>query len=175
MDPFLSRVIMLLLIIFHGCSSETKPKIQPPQQVQIKTLSPKEPFEWTKAEKKRFVEQLKTVKKGDKIEDVVKLLGPPFHSEQHVGKKRDDIRATVIYYYLKKVDEPTTATQEFGPATPKKRERSIKTFDQYIWMVFGRDNRLAGISTNIKGLVSQSVKVANSEEVVLENLDEPMK
>jgi len=149
-----------------------------PQPVQIKAVTPKEPFEWTRAEKKQFLEKLKAIKEGDKLQDVVKVLGPSYHTEQTVGKRSDDIRATVLYYYLrKKKDELTVSNQEFGPAIPKKEKRtdSNDQFDQYVALVFDKENLLAGAKTNITGLVLQSVRVANSEEAVLENLGEQVK
>jgi hypothetical protein len=174
-------LLVLHLTIFSGCSSETKPKVQPPQPVQEKTTTPKAPFEWTRSEKKQFLERLKTIKEGDKIEDVVKVLGPPYHTKQTAGKKEDDIRATVISYYLKKKDELTFNRSDGGFQTETKmyRTASEKTdsnehYDQRVSLIFGSGNRLDGVSTNIKGVTLQSVKFFNTEAAVLENLDEPM-
>jgi hypothetical protein len=122
------------------------------------TLTPKAPFEWSREEKKQFLDKIKALRTGDKIDDVVKLLGPPYSSEQSAGKKIDDIRGPWVSYYLKKQDNLLSNEKN----------------DQALDLEFNSDNRLVSIHTNIKGLRFGSLTGINSEGAVLENLGDPI-
>src|SRR6266446_7844657 len=70
MNPILSRAILLLITIFSGCSKGiTKPSTKP-NAVQVKTISPKVFFPDSTEQKKEYLAKMRTLKKGDKIEEV---------------------------------------------------------------------------------------------------------
>jgi len=113
--------------------NEGEEKDKTPTPLQIKKLTPKEPFEWTRDEKKQFVTNLKTIKEGDKIEDVVTLLGPPFSAEYSGPKKASEPRNGIaVEYYLKKIGTGSNELQ-----------------DQYILLVFDTAGKFKKIMTNI--------------------------
>jgi hypothetical protein len=127
MNPILSRAILLLITIFSGCSKgSTKPPTKP-NTVQVKTISPNVYFPDATEQKKEYLAKMRTLKKGDKIEDVVQILGHNFSTEPYDLEEIDEAYGTEVTY-------------------------SIDDFhghNQYISFWFGKDDQLIRMSTNI--------------------------
>ncbi len=154
------RFVMVVVAIARGWpqSPPRPPKLPAPKPPAIQTLTPKVPFEWSKTQKKEFLNRVKTLKAGDNIYDVAKLLGPPYEVEQISGKGlNDEVRGTFTTYFMKKQEESENLASE-----------------QYISLTFGIDGRLECISTNIRKLsfgglmTEQGIRFTD-----LEPLDEP--
>lgn len=60
-------------------------------------------YELNGKERDNLLEKLKTVKIGDSINAVKKVLGNPTQEENLIGKK-GEFNSTVLEYYLKRVD-----------------------------------------------------------------------
>ncbi len=161
--------LLVWLVIWGSCAQEEARQRLEDQRVDgvrrkvealAKTVSikaPKSPFEWSRAEKKQFLERLKTLKEGNNLEEVVKLLGPPYSTYVTNPKETREPRGMYIDYFLKKV-------RENGP-----NER----VNQYVFIHFDNDGKLINIMTNIKGLTVGELVKGNSGSAEIENLDEP--
>jgi hypothetical protein len=90
------------------------------------------------SEKMQLIDNVKTLKKGDNLADVVKLLGTPDYAHKIEPKKRGQITdgSSLVQYRLKKT---------FGPPNMNDPEISLE---------FDRNDQLKKISTNIANLTN---------------------
>src|SRR5689334_13313841 len=102
MDPVLIRTLAVAIAIFSGCRQDAERQTPPP--LNVNTSNQKGPFEWSPKQKKEFLTNLNNVKSGDKLEDVVKLLGPPYSAEYYGPKESEDIKGILVKYHMKKID-----------------------------------------------------------------------
>src|SRR5256885_1145045 len=79
----IAMVFLLLFTIFSGCSNWTKTPPVKPKPAPVKTISRKMVFPDSDELKKEYLAKMMTVKKGDKIEDVVQKLGSRFSTEPY--------------------------------------------------------------------------------------------
>jgi hypothetical protein len=127
MDPMLRRTILLLISIFSGCSNGTKTPPIKPKPVQVKTISPTFVFPDSDELKKEYLAKMVTVKKGDKIEDVVQKMASSFRTEPYDLGYIDELYGTKVKYSV-----------------------GYGIREQYVTFWFGNDDRLMRMSTNMK-------------------------
>lgn len=152
------RFVMLVVAIARGWPQSPPPPPAPKLPV-IQTLKPKLPFEWSKSQKKEFLNRVKTLKAGDNIQDVVKLLGPPYFVEQTGPKERNVVTGTAICYFMKKGEELSDMKGE-----------------QEVILSFDVEGRLESIDTNIRKLSLGNLEVKGGLRFGdLEPLEEPGK
>jgi hypothetical protein len=116
------------------------------------------PFELSKFEKKRFIDKLKTLKRGDKLTDVVELLGPPFYVSKIQPKRLQSeaeqrLNETLVTYLLKKSDVVTN------------------TNDPAVNLLFEPDGKLEGIATNIANLDVGDLILSNTKRIRVDEAD----
>lgn len=132
------------------------------RQLWVKELSPtsmptRAPFEWSRDEKRVFLEKLKSLKRGDKIDQVIAMLGPPYSSVPLLPKELNaDSDGTWVCYSLKRADNRGSNLKE----------------DQVIDLEFNTSNELVAIHTNIPGLKFGELGGLTTESAELGNLEE---
>jgi hypothetical protein len=100
--------------------------------------------------KKDLLAKTATVKKGDRIDDVVKTIGHSFTTEPYdLGDELDEIYGTKLIY---KIEDPRGVQHE------------------YITFWFGNDDRLVKTTTNMKDVPYSPRTRIHTEGIDLENL-----
>lgn len=168
MGAYYKVPLLVWLVIWGSCSREMEKQRLEEQRVDaleqkvhgiiktIDTKTPNPPFEWSRSEKKQFLDRLKNLKQGKQAAEVVKLLGAPYSVNVRGRKESPEPEGIYIDYYLKKIGEG-----------------SNEYHDQSIDLVFDNDGKLTDILTNIKGLTVGNLVTVNSGGTTLENLEEP--
>jgi hypothetical protein len=120
------------------CSSAESP---PPSTTGEKPPVVTYPYEMPPGRKKDFTEKFKLLERGQPLEEVVKLLGPPFRREGISAKEHDRPLGTQVTYYVRKLYDGV----------------NLK-YDQHASLRFGTDNRLVEVLSNNLVELSQGVK-----------------
>ena len=146
--------VPLLFLILGGCfNAPTKPVVIPkPAPSIIKT--PSSAFDWGSAgQKKEFFTKMTTLKKGDKIGDVVRILGGGFTTQPYDLGETDETFGTEVTYDLK----------------PNEGSAELMLYPS-VMLRFGKDDRLISADTAMKGPALASARRIHSSEMTLEEV-----
>src|SRR5215208_156987 len=100
MNSVLLPTILLLIAIFSGCSKGIKPPPVKPKPVPVQTTSSKFIFPNSAEAKNEYLAKMVTVKKGDKIEDVVQKLRGNFSTKSYETDEMDETYGTELTYIV---------------------------------------------------------------------------
>jgi hypothetical protein len=158
-----ARIVLLLIAITCGCSRDSgkqPAKATPSQAAGFggRNLPSKPPFELSEVEKLQFIDKLKTLERGDKLSDVMDLLGPPYAVRKITPKRlqskteRSMNKTSVRYYVLK--------TSESG----------FNNDNQGISLLFDSHDRLEGMDT-IGNLDVGELSIVNARDTHVDGLN----